>query len=490
MSGSSSPSLVDVHLDPSFVETESVESLEAAAAALQEQAALQAAKENAQLDAQLQEQLEQLVQNPESNDAFEAISHAANAPQTTDVDEMTHVFTEDQFHDSTADSDMAMVDTESTVNERIQAEIDAQVAQHTIDTINREARETRELEAIIAREAGESLPGEDGEMSLIESSDAAEMEDDLAGQVENHASQAASAVESNFDSVEDYPVMIESGAQSRSTSEAVPAVVGHAWESAKSGVESAVAGAKGMIGKLKHSISNAFQRHAGQNHPMTPQAHSFLAARSRMHAQHRAKEGGQWWLEKAPWFLPPPPEWGPMPVTMYTSYYHRPTTPAHLDYAHGIPLPHADALNLARRTYPQPPYEQSAGASFMEVASTSQSTLELDSSAVAEIADLAAQEEIEQEAEMPELIELHAAADAHAQALAEATADLEAESEADADSESDAESESESSEPQFFLDDTADKVTNFATEAVEAVEVDNLAQASPLKEELILSEPI
>lgn len=82
-------------------------------------------------------------------------------------------------------------------------------------------------------------------------------------------------------------------------------------------------------------------------------------------SQHHKAKTGQWWLESAPWFLPPPPEWGPMPVTMYTSYYHKPAPgPVHLDYAAGIPLPQADALNLARKTYPQAPF------SLMEVSAT------------------------------------------------------------------------------------------------------------------------
>jgi len=31
--------------------------------------------------------------------------------------------------------------------------------------------------------------------------------------------------------------------------------------------------------------------------------------------------------EDDPWFLPPPPEWGPMPPTMYMSYWHKPYAP-------------------------------------------------------------------------------------------------------------------------------------------------------------------
>ena len=88
-------------------------------------------------------------------------------------------------------------------------------------------------------------------------------------------------------------------------------------------------------------------------------------------SQHHKAKAGQWWLDSAPWFLPPPPEWGPMPVTMYTSYYHKPAPgPVHMDYAAGVPLPQADALNLARKTYPQAPF------SLMEVASTAQTTHE------------------------------------------------------------------------------------------------------------------
>jgi len=39
---------------------------------------------------------------------------------------------------------------------------------------------------------------------------------------------------------------------------------------------------------------------------------------------NKAGAGDQWWLTDVPWFLPPPPEWGPLPPSMYTSYYHRP----------------------------------------------------------------------------------------------------------------------------------------------------------------------
>lgn len=36
------------------------------------------------------------------------------------------------------------------------------------------------------------------------------------------------------------------------------------------------------------------------------------------------EDGGEWWLKNVPWFLPPPPEWGPMAPEMYESYYNQP----------------------------------------------------------------------------------------------------------------------------------------------------------------------
>ena len=33
---------------------------------------------------------------------------------------------------------------------------------------------------------------------------------------------------------------------------------------------------------------------------------------------------GLWWLKNAPWFLPPPPEWGPIKPEMYANYYYKP----------------------------------------------------------------------------------------------------------------------------------------------------------------------
>ncbi len=49
---------------------------------------------------------------------------------------------------------------------------------------------------------------------------------------------------------------------------------------------------------------------------------------------------GLWWLKAAPWFLPPPPEWGPIKQEMYANYYYK---PVHRNYE----LP-----NIQRRAAP------------------------------------------------------------------------------------------------------------------------------------------
>lgn len=46
-------------------------------------------------------------------------------------------------------------------------------------------------------------------------------------------------------------------------------------------------------------------------------------------AESDSKIGGEeadefWWLANAPWFLPPPPEWGPIKPQMYANYYFKP----------------------------------------------------------------------------------------------------------------------------------------------------------------------
>jgi len=150
----------------------------------------------------------------------------------------------------------------------------------------------------------------------------------------------------------------------------------------------------------------------------------------------------QWWLEKAPWFLPPPPEWGKMPVTMYTSYYHKPTHPHHNDYAHGIPLPDAEALNLARRTYPQPPFEQQADASFLETSSESDS--DTDADAETDVHDMAELQHFAQTALVSgNGVDLEVVTDAGADSDAEAESETEMEGELEADMEVEAEAESE-----------------------------------------------
>jgi len=58
-------------------------------------------------------------------------------------------------------------------------------------------------------------------------------------------------------------------------------------------------------------------------------AYSFLNSRLSSVQHHRDKSTTQvgddaWWLKDVPWFLPPPPEWGPMPPQMYMSYWHKP----------------------------------------------------------------------------------------------------------------------------------------------------------------------
>ena len=488
-----------------FVETESVESLQAAAAALQQQAAEQAALENQQLDDKLHEQLKQLAQNPDAAltpSEHELISHAAHAPQDADTDRMTSVVSLDQFEDEVHP---ALLDEASTnVDFRIAREIEAQVTQHTLDEIRRDAHEAAQIQEYLRQQAGESIEENDLPFdSLLESSQSTESDMSMMDAHEREAMQSmqaaaeeAKAISENYEMQQDYPVMIESASQSRSTAgaqaENVPEMVKSAWNSARKGLSHAASGASGMMGKLKSHIKSALSRskYAREEEVAQSKAHSFLASKARVYNRAKAKEGGQWWLEKAPWFLPPPPEWGPMPVTMYTSYYHKPVHPHHLDYAHGIPLPHAEALNLARRTYPQPPFEQSAGgeASFMEVGSTSTSTAELDEESLNEIAALAEQEDAFQAEEEPILMELHSAAEQH---LAN-----EGESESESESASDSFAESESSSfridphPTFILDPSSQQLSSHHSEAVEAVEVDNLAAASPIPAEEFLSVPM
>jgi len=65
-------------------------------------------------------------------------------------------------------------------------------------------------------------------------------------------------------------------------------------------------------------------------------------------------------VKDPPWFLPPPPEWGPMPPTMYTSFFHRPRYPS-LSTANYYPLytredeydAHLPASMSRRATYTQ-----------------------------------------------------------------------------------------------------------------------------------------
>jgi hypothetical protein len=205
-------------------------------------------------------------------------------------------------------------------------------------------------------------------------------------------------------------------------------------------------------------------------------------------------KGDQWWLKKAPWFLPPPPEWGPMPVTMYTSYYHKPTHPFHQDYAHGIPLPQAAALNLARHTYPQPPFEvqqAAADSSFMELSSEQhEELLGPDHGIQTE------QQELDDAALDATLIQMAESSMANGDAESEHSGPIhevlhQQQQQQTASSSSIQQQQHQEQEHggHFFLEADADKAT-LGSEAVEAVEVDDLAHASPLSGELLFSTPI
>lgn len=65
---------------------------------------------------------------------------------------------------------------------------------------------------------------------------------------------------------------------------------------------------------------------AGENPtPWWPKRSEFAQALN----EQGSKVGGEgtsdfWWLANAPWFLPPPPEWGPIKPEMYAQYYFKP----------------------------------------------------------------------------------------------------------------------------------------------------------------------
>jgi len=77
---------------------------------------------------------------------------------------------------------------------------------------------------------------------------------------------------------------------------------------------------------------------ASEGSGVSSSGHSSAGARTASAgASGAGVKGGEWWVKDVPWFLPPPPEWGPLPPTMYTSYYHRPRYPT-LSTANYYPL--------------------------------------------------------------------------------------------------------------------------------------------------------
>lgn len=411
------------------------------------QAAQMQAKAEAQAIAERQEQGAEAtpLNTPETMPTPEEdrISRLAAAPVDPETERMLHVFREDQFPENT---DATIRDLPGWANKRVDSELKDQLENgFTIKSVGvdgimlesktkEEAAEEARLEAALEQAADEGVAADAYEAAFTNQAEQmyasaeqateqqamtpdqraeAELRADAARELEERAmaarARAAHEAMGGYEAMEAdaYPSMLE---------------IDQSAEKYPSGVEHSV---HGIMSKLRRKImavaqkeiAKRAQQHKQSTHAAAPRGHSFIAARSHAHAKAQAKEGDQWWLQKAPFFLPPPPEWGPMPVTMYTSYYHKPTAGySHLDYAHGIPLPHADALGMARRTYPQPPFEQpQAGASpageaeagaeageaeaFMELASEEHVTSESSAAADAEQAELeAAEAELEAEA--------------------------------------------------------------------------------------------
>ena len=463
--------------------------------------------------------------SPEQAALLEA---AASAPADEEERRMTSVMHLEQFEDFAGD-DQALVDSESEVRARVDARINAQVEAEMRAYAN--SRGQAEAESASHAELSQAMQSAavqahaaaaDAELDAQAEADLSEEEHE---ERQNRAAQqAALSLEASFTSEMEYPqfALVESASTARSTG--LVAAEAEAESSVEpsnlpSGVAHTKERALGMQ-KLRSRIAAAAA--SAKDQAVPARGHSFIASKSATHTRSRAKGGDQWWLEKAPWFLPPPPEWGPMPVTMYTSYFHRPTASAqHLDYAHGIPLPHAEALSVARRTYPQPPFEaqQEAEVAFMEVASEQHAETGADAEAEVE-----AEAETETETELDAESDSESEVDAESESESDAEVDAESESEVDADSESEVEVELEDFDPSFMelasdAETEADAEAETETEAhaeaeaetevaadaeteaeaeaaaeaetaVEAEAVDDLAHASPLSGEEYFSAPM
>jgi len=78
-----------------------------------------------------------------------------------------------------------------------------------------------------------------------------------------------------------------------------------------------------LMNKEQRAIPQLFEMQAEQKAGAQQTTTSHTTASSETTA---GTQGGAdpWWLKDLPWFMPPPPEWGPLPPTMYQAYWERP----------------------------------------------------------------------------------------------------------------------------------------------------------------------
>jgi len=518
--------------------SQQTEKMDRMAEKLEEQAAklLARAEAQAHVERQEAEQRQALLETHDSEgspvDASRVSSSSSPVPALSSSSEpederMFQIFSEDQFPEDHTDEHIAMLDENNSVEARLdrhlKAKIEAMMLRNdpTAVTIKQEhvpAVGMQQQAPVSEKPASNSVLLQTSVSSNANSANEAttssasmsELDAEIQAEIEAEQQRqeeldAASVLEDAFVQQE-YPVMIESASTAKSETKNLPDkvknVIGSIMHSARERIAAAVkktTANNSKLAQLRRAVRKAVQHSKAK----TP-SNALLENRANLHARSKAG-GGQWWLQKAPWFLPPPPEWGPMPVTMYTSYYHRPTgVPQQMDYAQGIPLPSAEALNVARREYPHPPFDMA----MMETASETHTEEGAEAETEAENAETA-----------------HADVDAETEA--------ENESEVDADTEADSESEDEgdvaetamlelgtaldgdygfveyvddvhaveaataaqtqpgpASAPElnhdttFILTDDAQRLSGSAHEAVEAEEVDDLARASPLSGEV------